>query len=41
MYVSNSFKYDGYKALKILEVISILNIQKNYCSGDSQKISDA
>ena len=33
MYVSNSFKkYDGYKALKILEVISILNIQKNYCS---------
>ena len=33
MYVSNSFKkYDGYKALKILEVISILNIQKDYCS---------
>ena len=31
MYVSNSFKkYDGYKALKILEVIV-----------DSQKISDA
>ena len=29
--VSNSFKkYDGYKALKILAVISILNIQKNY-----------
>ena len=26
MYVSNSFKkYDGYKALKILEVTSILN----------------
>ena len=36
MYVSNSFKkYDGYKALKILEVTSILNIQKkkDYCSG--------
>ena len=33
MYVSNSFKkYDGYKALIILEVISILNIQKDYCS---------
>lgn len=33
MYVSNSFKkYDGYKALKILEVTSILNIQKDYCS---------
>ena len=31
MYVSNSFKkYDGYKA-KILEVTSILNIQKDYC----------
>ena len=44
MYVSNSFKkYDGYKTLKILEVISILNIQKNYCTvaADSQKISDA
>ena len=41
MYVSNSIKkYDGYKALKILEVILILNIQKDYCS-DSQKISDA
>ena len=34
MYVSNSFKkYNGYKALKILEVTSILNIQKDYCSG--------
>ena len=34
MYVSNSFKkYDGYKALKLLEVTSILNIQKDYCSG--------
>ena len=34
MSVSNSFKkYDGYKALKILEVTSILNIQKDYCSG--------
>ena len=32
MYVSFK-KHDGYKALKILEVISILNIQKNYCSG--------
>ena len=42
MYVSNSFKkYDEYKALKILKFISILNIQKNYCSGDSQIISDA
>ena len=42
MYVSNSFKkYDGYKALKLLEVISILNIQKDYCIVvDSQKISD-
>ena len=31
MYVSNPFKkYDGYKALKILEVTSILNIQKDY-----------
>ena len=29
MYVSNSFKkYDGYKALKILEVISILTLKK-------------
>ena len=28
--ISNSF---GYKALKILEVTSILNIQKDYCSG--------
>ena len=46
MYASNSFKkYDGYKVLKILQVISIAieitsnifntncNIQKNYCSG--------
>ena len=34
MYVSNSFKkYDEYKALKISEVTSILNIQKDYCSG--------
>ena len=34
MYVSNAFKkYDGYKGLKILEVTSILNIQKEYCSG--------
>ena len=41
MYVSNSFKkYDGYKALIILEVISILNIQKDYCSRLT-KISDA
>ena len=39
MYVSNSFKkYDGYKALKILEVISILNIQKDYCSGFTKNI---
>ena len=30
MYVSNSFKkYDGYKALKTLEAISILNIKKD------------
>ena len=29
MYASNSFKkYDGYKALKILEVISILRFKK-------------
>ena len=43
MYVSNSFKkYDGYKTLKILEVTSILNIQKDYfIVVDSQKISDA
>ena len=35
MYVSNSFKkYDGYKALKILEVISILTFKKLlYSSG--------
>ena len=39
MYVSNSFKkYDGCKALKILEVTSILNIQKNYCSGFTKNI---
>ena len=39
MYVSNSFKkYDGYKALKILEVILILNIQKDYCSGFTKNI---
>ena len=39
MYVSNSFKkYDGYKALIILEVISIPNIQKTIVV-DSQKIS--
>ena len=39
MYVSNSFtKYDGYKALKILEVISILNIQKDYCSRFTKNI---
>ena len=31
MYVSNSFKkYDGYKALKILEVISILTFKKRF-----------
>ena len=44
MYVSNSFKkYDGYKALKILVVILILNIQKDYCSGFTKNIrlSDA
>ena len=36
MYVSNSFKkYDGYEALKILEVILILNIQKTIV--DSKK----
>ena len=30
MYASNSFKkYDGYNALKILEVISILRLKKN------------
>ena len=39
MYVSNSFKkYDGYKALKILEVILIPNIQKDYCSGFTKNI---
>ena len=39
MYVSNSFKkYDGYKALIILEVISILNIQKDYCSRFTKNI---
>ena len=39
MYVSNSIKkYDGYKALKILEVILILNIQKDYCSGFTKNI---
>ena len=31
-------KYDGYKALKILEAISILNIQKDYCSGFTKNI---
>ena len=41
MYVSNSFKkYDGYKALKILEVISILTFKKTIVV-DSQKMSDA
>ena len=39
MYVSNSIKkYDGYKALRILEVILILNIQKDYCSGFTKNI---
>ena len=41
MYVSNSFKkYDGYKALNILEVevILILNIQNDYCSGFTKNI---
>ena len=39
MYVSNSFKkYDGYKALNILEVILILKIQNDYCSGFTKNI---
>ena len=38
--VSNSFKkYDGYKELKILEVISILTFKKTIVV-DSEKISD-
>ena len=33
MFQTHSKNNDGYKALKILEVTSILNIQKDYCSG--------
>ena len=40
MFQTHSKKYDGYKALKILEVISIVTFRKTIIV-DSQKISDA